>query len=65
MKKIFNAIIGLYIFFALFSPIFYIGIDLKNPKAFDMIIFFLIIILAISSVITIHENWKDTDNYEE
>lgn len=63
MKNLFKGIIVLYIYFALFSPIFLIGFkSFDKMNIFEFVLFIGIIILAISSLITISENWKDKKN---
>ncbi len=62
MKNLFNGITVLYIYFALFSPLFLIGLNFDEMNVFEYILFICIIILAISSLITISENWKDKKN---
>lgn len=62
MKNLFNGITVLYIYFALFSPLFLIGLNFDEMNVFEYVLFFCIIILAISSLITISENWKDKKN---
>lgn len=59
MKNIFNGITVFYIYFALFSPLFLIGFNFDEMNIFEVILFFCIIILAISSLINISEHWTD------
>lgn len=63
MRNLFNGIVVLYIYFALFSPIFLFGSkSFDEMNVFELVLFLSIIILAISSLITISENWKDKKN---
>lgn len=60
MKKIFDAVVIYYIYFALFSPLFLLDLKKFDDMNFiEFILFGCIIVLGISSLIRISENWKD------